>query len=110
MKKIMAAIVISAFVIVLGGTTAFAVGRGRQEAPAGTAGNKQYSTDYACQGTGRYFIDENGDNICDYRNTAENTGECPYHEDHSSGYRYHAGCSGNSAGCGRSCGHHGVSW
>lgn len=113
MKKIMATIIISAFVIALGGTTAFAVGRGRQETRS-TAGNRQYSADYTCQGTGTYFTDTDGDGICDYRNTAESTGVCPHLEtpavEDSAAetpaveYRHHLRCagigSGNGAGYG----------
>ena len=73
MKKVTTAIVISAFVIVLGGTAAFAAGYDRQET-RGTAGNRQYSTDSACQGTGYHFTDADGDGICDYRDTAGSTG------------------------------------
>lgn len=105
MKKVTTAIVISAFVIVLGGTAAFAAGYGRQET-RGTAGNRQYSTDSACQGTGYHFTDADGYGICDYRDTAGSTGVCPYHEDHMSERPHHADNAGNGAGGGTCFGHH----
>ena len=100
MKKIMTAIIISAFVIALGGTTAFAVGRGRQETSS-TAGIRQYSADYTCQGTGDYFTDTGGDGICDYRNTSGSSEACPYLEDPAVEYRCHSRCTGDGARFGR---------
>ena len=77
MKKIITALIISALVIVLGGTAVFA--------------------------TGRYFTDADADGICDYRNTdcyaeynysnADNrTGICPCNNNNSCTpkYRHHA--------------------
>lgn len=136
MKKIMAAIMVSAFVITLGGTTAFAVGRGRQES---TSGIRQYSTDYTGQGAGAFFTDADGDGICDYRNTSGISGVCPYLEDSVTEepaveepaaetpavetpaveYRHHLRCAGigdcngagngtcNGTGYGAGYGHHG---
>lgn len=77
MKKIITALIISALVIVLGGTAVFAAGR--------------------------YFTDADADGICDYRNTdcyaeynysnADNrTGICPCNNNNSCTpkYRHHA--------------------
>ena len=99
MKKIMTAIIISAFVIALGGTTAFAVGRGRQETSS-TAGIRQYSVDYTCPGTEDYFTDTGGDGICDYRNTSGSSEACPYLEDPAVEYRCHSRCTGDGTGIG----------
>lgn len=75
MKKIITALIISALVIVLGGTAVFAAGR--------------------------YFTDADADGICDYRNTdcyaeynysnADNrTGICPCNNSCTPKYRHHA--------------------
>ena len=75
MKKIITALIISAFVIVLGGTAVFAAGW--------------------------YFTDADADGICDYRNTdcyaeynysnADNrTGICPCNNSCTPKYRHHA--------------------
>lgn len=75
MKKIITALIISAFVIVLGGTAVFAAGQ--------------------------YFTDADADGICDYRNTdcyaeynysnADNrTGICPCNNSCTPKYRHHA--------------------
>jgi hypothetical protein len=103
MKKIMTAIILSAFVIVLCGTTAFAVGRGRQETRS-TAGSRQYSADHTCQGTGAFFTDTDGDGICDHLNTSGISGVCPYLESPeledpatevpAAEYRHHLRCAG----------------
>ena len=99
MKKIITALIISAFVIVLGGTTIFAAGRGRQ-ASQNAAGNPQCpaaGTGYACSVAGQYFTDTDGDGICDYRNTDDRSEVCPYNNNCTPEYRHHASCKGNAA-------------
>lgn len=65
MKKLTAGLITSALVIVLGSTTALAVGNGRQAAAGnGLNADSQYSagcTGTFCESTGYYFTDEDGD-------------------------------------------------
>ena len=110
MKKIMTAIIISTLVIVLGGTTIFAAGRGRQASQT-TAENPQSpaaGAGCACSEAGQYFTDTDGNGICDYRNTDDRaacnysnaddrTGACPYNNNCMPAYRRHANGNGNSA-------------
>ena len=76
MKKLTAGLITSALVIVLGSTTALAVGNGRQAAAGnGLNADSQYSagcTGTFCESTGYYFTDEDGDGICDHRGTRPN--------------------------------------
>lgn len=76
MKKLTAGIITSALVIVLGSTTALAVGNVRQAAAGnGLNADSQYSagcTGTFCESTGYYFTDEDGDGICDHRGTRPN--------------------------------------
>ena len=110
MKKLTAGIITSALVIVLGSTTALAVGNGRH-AGAGNGLNtgSQYSagcTGTFCESTGYYFTDEDGDGICDHRGTmpgARYTQTCPYCRNDPENCPRHTAASGDSSGQG----HHG---
>ena len=102
MKKLTAGIIASALVIVLGSTTALAVGNGVN------AGG-QYSAGYKgtfCQDTGYYFTDENGDGICDHRGTmpgARYAQTCPYCQSDPKNCLHYEDAAGDSSGQG----HHG---
>lgn len=109
MKKIMTAIIISTFVIALGGMTTFAAGRGRQVSqPAGqNARPAAENAGYVGAGTGQYFIDEDGDGICDYleenggteysyRNADNRAETCPYNGSSTPEYRRHTNGAGGS--------------
>ena len=109
MKKLTAGLITSALVIVLGSTTALAVGNVRQAAGNGLNADSQYSagcTGTFCESTGYYFTDEAGDGICDHRDTrpgARYTQTCPYCRNDPENCPRHTAASGDSSGQG----HHG---
>ena len=83
MKKTTAAVIVSAIVITLGGTTALAYGQsgrnGSQNDVAGTADMVyNQNSNYAyCEEYGRHCTDADNDGICDYRaHDADNGGVC----------------------------------
>lgn len=103
MKKLTAGIITSALVIVLGSTTALAVGNGRQPgAGDGLNAGSQYPagcTGTFCKSTGYYFTDEDGDGICDHRDTMPNaryTQTCPYCQNDPENCPRHAAAAGDS--------------
>lgn len=104
MKKLTAGIITSALVIVLGSTTALAVGNGRQAGPGnGLSAEGQYPsgcTGVFCEGAGYYFTDEDGDGICDYRSTKPNaqyTQTCPYCQNDPENCPRHAAAADDSS-------------
>lgn len=105
MKKLTAGLITSALVIVLGSTTALAVGNGRQAAAGnGLNADSQYSagcTGTFCESTGYYFTDEDGDGICDHRGTRPNaryTQTCPYCQNDPENCPRHTAAAGDSSG------------
>ena len=103
MKKLTAGLITSALVIVLGSTTALAVGNGRQTgAGNGLNAGSQYSagcTGTFCESTGYYFTDEDGDGICDHRGTrpdARYTQTCPYCQNDPENCPRHTATAGDS--------------
>ena len=105
MKKLTAGLITSALVIVLGSTTALAVGNGRQAAAGnGLNADSQYSagcTGTFCESTGYYFTDEDGDGICDHRGTRPNaryTQTCPYCQNDPENSPRHTTAGGDSSG------------
>lgn len=107
MKKTVAAIIISAFVITLGGTTAFAFSRatGNQNDVAKQTGTEynQYNECTYCGESGHCFTDSDDDGICDHRSVNTNgTGTC-YNHMHSTS---HAGCVSGSSHSYDGSGHH----
>ncbi len=105
MKKLTAGIITSALVIVLGSTTALAVGNGRQAgAGSGPAAGRPYPsgcTGAFCDGAEYYFTDEDGDGVCDHLGTGPNapyTQTCPYCQNDPENCPRHAAAAGDSSG------------
>lgn len=95
MKKLTAGIITSALVIVLGSTTALAVGNGLNTGSQYSAG----CTGTFCESTGYYFTDEDGDGICDHRGTmpgAQYTQTCPYCQNDPENCPRHTAAAGDS--------------
>lgn len=106
MKKATAAVIVSALVITLGGTTAFAFGRsgqtGYQNNVAGTADmvyNENSKCEY-CEEYGRHYVDADNDGICDNctRNTDDTVSYC--WRGYSSSDSNHCEAPGNCGGNG----------
>lgn len=103
MKKIIAGIIAAACIATLGGATVFAAGLGGQNrqscsAVTGTALNTASCIREYCQNEGNCFTDNNGDGICDNRDSSqsgfcrENSGYCHQgteyqHNQHRHGHR-----------------------
>lgn len=125
MRKITAAVIVSALVITLGGTTALAFGRsgqtGYQNNVAGSEDmvyNENSKCEY-CEEYGRHYVDTDNDGICDNctRNTDDTVSYCRrgysssdsshYYESSGNGYQYaaSASCDGTGQHAGHGYGH-----